>query len=79
MPRKEPFDTAEITVPNSLTIPDGYIQVTEEEARTYWASGRYPDEAALMMSEHSIAGSYFVPGPTNAPQADPPAVILNQE
>lgn len=79
MPRKESFDTAEIAVPNSLAIPDGFIQVTEEEARAYWASGRYPEEAAAMLAEHSIAGSYFIPGPTNAPQADPPAVFLNQE
>ena len=78
MPRKE-FDTAEIVVPNPLTIPEGYIQVTEEEARAYWASGRYPEEAAAMMAEHSIGSTFFVPGPTNAPQADPPAVILNQE
>ncbi len=79
MPRKESFDTAEITVPTLSTIPEGLIQVTEEEARTYWASGRYPEEAAAMLAEHSIAGAFFIPGPTNAPQADPPAVILNQE
>ncbi len=79
MPRKDSYETGEIAMPDSLTIPEGLIQVTEEEARAYWASGRYPEEAAAMLAEHSIAGAFFIPGPTNAPQADPPAVILNQE